>query len=359
MKRSLFIIMLLVLLSVACSLTGLVGKSQDTATPEAAEADPPDAEEIAPPMPPEGEPASGESAPHGKCGDGICDGPENQGNCPDDCTQPEGEFPQPGAGAATGEEFWVTNPTTGAALYVHVMVPEGEGPFPAVVVVPGGTGDGARFRSPRGMGAVLTEAGIVSISFDPDGRGHSEGEEDFNGYAQQDGLAAVIEFAAELPEVDAERVGLASFSYGVTMASGALARHPDLPVVFFMDWEGPVDRFDTTVDCTNSTRIDFQPCDDLEFWGEREALKFISGVQVPYQRLQSEVDHVQPDVDHAVNIVNAAVQGGVPWVRLNDLPPNQTYDHDSPPAMIPETMDKGLDLLAAQYIQELFVLHAP
>jgi hypothetical protein len=33
------------------------------------------------------------------------------------------------------------------------------------------------------------------------------------------------------------------------MASGALVRHPDPEVVFFMDWEGPTNRHNTTHDC--------------------------------------------------------------------------------------------------------------
>lgn len=289
-----------------------------------------------------------------RCGDGVCDGPENAENCPEDCGAENGDLP-PGANSAQNE-YRVTNPTTGNELYVHLIAPEGTGPFPALVVVPGGIGNSARFRTPGALGDALAAAGIAMISFDPDGRGQSAGEEDYNGHAQQDGLAAVIEFAASLPEVDADQIGLASFSYGITMASGALARYPALPIQFLMDWEGPADRFDTTVDCGNSTQIDFQPCDNLEFWSEREALRFISDVQVPYQRLQSENDHVQPDVDHAINMIYAAVQGGVPWVRLNNLDPNQTYNNDNPPVMLSEGETKSLEQLTLKYVQEMLAL---
>jgi len=348
MKRFALIISLFVLLSLACSLGGIIDRSQESPAAEVAE-------ENAAPSSPDDKPVLSDS--QRRCGDGVCDGPENKENCPDDCNPPQGESEQPGSGAVS--EHWVTNPTTGAELYVHITYPGDEeaGPFPALVVVPGGIGAGNNFRTPGAMAEALAEVGIVAVTFDPDGRGQSEGAEDYNGHAQQDGLAAVIEYAATLSRVDPQRIGLASFSYGITMASGTLARHPDLPVLFLMDWEGPADRFDTTVECSNSTRIDFNPCDDDPYWGQREALVFISDVRVPYQRLQSEKDHVQPDVSHAINMVNIAVNGGAPWVRLNDLPPDQTYDPENPPAMIPDTMDRGLDLLAVQYAQELFALH--
>ena len=106
-----------------------------------------------------------------RCGDGVCDGPEDEENCPDDCAPPQGESAQPGSGAVS--EHWVTNPTTGAKLYVHITFPQnqGAGSFPALVVVPGGIGAGNKFRTPGAMGELLAGAGIVAVSFDPDGRG--------------------------------------------------------------------------------------------------------------------------------------------------------------------------------------------
>ncbi len=346
MKRLALIISFLVLLSIACSLVNNIEQAQVNPSLEDVPILPEDK-----PAPPEPE---GESEK--RCGDGVCDGPENEQSCPDDCTQPQDESEGPGSGAV--EEHWVTNPTTGAELYVHITFPNGDGPYPTLVVVPGGIGAGNKFRLPGGMADALAEVGIVTVTFDPDGRGQSEGEEDYNGHAQQDGLAAVIEFTATLSQVDPQQIGLASFSYGITMASGTLARYPDLPILFLLDWEGPADRFDTTVECSNSTRIDFNPCDDDLYWVQREALVFILDVSIPYQRLQSEKDHVQPDVSHAINMVNNAVEGGAPWVRLNDLTPNESYDPSDPPTMIPDSLDRGLDLLAVQYAQELFSLHS-
>jgi hypothetical protein len=68
------------------------------------------------------------------------------------------------------------------------------------------------------------------------------------------------------------------------------------------------------------------PCKDETFWSEREAETFITRVRIPYQRLQFESDHARDDPNHAFIMINAAVYGEVPWVRLNNYPPTQTYE---------------------------------
>lgn len=251
--------------------------------------------------------------------------------------------------------YKVTNPTSGTQLHVRAFYPpdwNGTDLLPALLLMPGGISTSEPQKAAR-----LSDEGYLVIIFDADGRGQSEGTEDYNGFITQDGLAAVIVAAAQLPGLDPARYGLVSYSYGVTAASGALARYPDLPVKFYIDWEGPVDRFYTTSGCgePRPEGIQWQPCADNDWWAEREAVNFIGVVDVPYQRIQSQEDHVQPNNNHAIDIVNAAVVGGVPWVRLNDYPPNQTYDRNAPPAMIPETQDKMLEKIVgdhARYILE-------
>lgn len=279
--------------------------------------------------------------------------PENTpqpGEIPEIATSPpQATFIRPGDEPGT---YWITNTSSAVPLYTQILQPTNTdgSPSPALILIPGGTGAIDRNKAQR-----LADAGFTVIFFDPDGRGQSPGMEDYNGTIHQDGLASVVRAVAALPEVDETRLGMVSFSYGVTMASGALARHPDLPILFYIDWEGPVNRFYTTVGCTgNTVRIEWQPCDDNEWWAEREALTFISDLQIPYQRLQSEKDHVQPTNNHAIEIVNAAVEGGVPWVRLNDYPPNQTYDIDNQPAMYAEGESKDTEALIARHALEIF-----
>ncbi len=62
MKRTLFIILIMIILSLACSLSGLTSEGEDN-------------------TPPSQPPPTGDK----RCGDGICDGPENNQNCPEDC----------------------------------------------------------------------------------------------------------------------------------------------------------------------------------------------------------------------------------------------------------------------------------
>ncbi|MCX7609111.1 MAG: hypothetical protein N2049_07845, partial [Anaerolineales bacterium] len=147
-----------------------------------------------------------------------------------------------------GESYTVTNPASGAALYVGVFYPanwDGQTRLPALALIPGGNGDSGSFlrRSPKGSTVdIVNQAGYVAVIFDPDGRGKSGGKENYNGFIHQDGLAEVIRFAATLPGIDPANIGLVTYSYGITMGAGALARHPDLPVKFLIDWEGPANR---------------------------------------------------------------------------------------------------------------------
>lgn len=329
----------------------------------------------------EGTPQPSTGQPHtGKpCGDGVCQGPENAQNCPADCAltpnpssgggapQGIGTPPSPkGRGAGgEGETYTVTNPSSGAALHVGVFYPDtwdGQTKLPALVLVPGGSGASNTFLRPRPGGStveVINQAGYVAVIFDPDGRGQSGGTENYNGFIHQDGLAAVIRFAATLPGIDSANIGLVTYSYGITMGAGALARYPDLPVKFLIDWEGPANRNDTGgCDGAKLGHLkDVASCTDEAFWAEREASTFIGQIRVPYQRVQSQTDHVQPDNTHAILMVNNAVNGGVPWVRLNNEPPNQTYDPNHPPAMLPDSvLDRQQDRFIVEYAAELFAL---
>ena len=273
-------------------------------------------------------------------------------------------------GANSGVATWVTNPASGARLFVQVFYPEGEAESgsPTLVLVPGGAGDSRPFVQPRKGKASqvdrFTDAGFAVVVFDPDGRGRSSGVDDDDGFIQQDGLAAVIEYAGTLPGVDSKRIGLVSFSYGVTMATGVLARHPNLPVMFLIDWEGPADRKDTGgCDEDHLGHLQNHSCTDEAYWSEREAATFAKELRVPYQRLQSSNDHVQPDADHAILMIDNATasqyggNGFSPWTRLNDLTPNTTYSFDDPPLLPPRIPD--FTAVIIDYANELLDLFAP
>jgi len=242
------------------------------------------------------------------------------------------------------QQLEVVNPSSGAELFVQIYRPRGSTPndtFPVLILIPGGSSAGSTSFSAPDVQSYA-DLGFLTVIFDPDGRGRSEGVEDDNGTVHQDGLAEIVRMASQHPQNDGSVV-LTSFSYGVTMASGVMARYPELPVVFYVDWEGPANRDDTGgCDGAGLGHLQEHDCDDEAFWSEREAATFISQIDVPYQRVQSERDHVQPDNAHALLMINHATStefggGGIsPWTRLNFEAPDQIYDSESSIEWAPE-----------------------
>jgi len=98
---------------------------------------------------------------------------------------------------------------------------------------------------------TLSEQGMVVVCFNAEGRidtlalndRRSEGDEDFNHFWHQDGLANLIEYVAALDYVDEANIGLKSQSYGITMATDSVDRYPDLPIQYLVDGEGPLISF--------------------------------------------------------------------------------------------------------------------
>ncbi len=234
-------------------------------------------------------------------------------------------------GRAANPTTTVENPLSKATLAVYVETPPGAGPFPALVVVPGGIQSGQETLRPPDRLRFL-KAGFALVIYDPDGRGQSGGTEDLGGRVHQAALKAVVDLATsgKLAGVDPARVGLLSMSYGVTAATGMLATYGARGLKFYIDWEGPADRTYSAgcgrdLDYGPAHNIPWGDCDDDKFWNQREAVRFIGKVPIPYQRVQRAKDHAQPDLSHALELVEAAEKGKVPWVRLNDDPPGKPY----------------------------------
>jgi hypothetical protein len=257
--------------------------------------------------------------------------------------------------------------------------------FAAVIFVQGGMNPGRLDAAASREAIMLSEAGMVIVCFNAEGRGDvahgdkvSEGTEDYNGFRHQDSLAALVEYVSGLEYVIAQNIGVRTSSYGITMTAGCVGRYPDLPVAYIVDEEGPSNSFVTAHEPWALFSPPSHPSHDkylqvyrmmghystyrdssaenIAFWEQREADRFIGNFRGKYLRLQATWDHAQPpsqpdemvmfnkpplwwQAKHTADMVNAAVNGGVPWVRVN-LPEqgnqvNVKYDVDHRPAYLP------------------------
>jgi alpha/beta superfamily hydrolase len=107
----------------------------------------------------------------------------------------------------------------GLVLEGILAVPEGAGPFPAVIVchphpLYGGSMDNNVVNS---LSETLTQASLVSFKFNFRGVGGSQGEFD-QGIGKQEDVEAAISFISAVKEVDLERIGLAGYSAGAGFA---------------------------------------------------------------------------------------------------------------------------------------------
>ncbi|MBI4666711.1 MAG: hypothetical protein HY751_09920 [Nitrospinae bacterium] len=228
-------------------------------------------------------------------------------------------------------EVWI-NTLAGVKLCAHLHTPlEPRSKLPGVVFVPGGESAGLDYDEKGEMSAhEVAGLGYAVLTYDPSGRGKSGGKENFWGASHQRELKEVIEWFGAQPEVDADDMGVLSFSIGVVIATGALAMGPSVKVRYLYDWEGPSNSKVITKNDTHRPLLRF-PSADREFWDEREASRYIGRINCGYFRYQADMDHVQGKFKgHAIELVNGAVNGRATWVRLNDNQPDITLDGNRP-----------------------------
>lgn len=111
-----------------------------------------------------------------------------------------------------------------------LTIPEGKGPFPAVVLV---SGSGPQNRDEEILGHkpflvladYLARCGIATLRYDDRGVGGSTGNfQTATTFDFVDDAQVALDFLAEQPEVDARRVGVIGHSEGATVASILAAR---------------------------------------------------------------------------------------------------------------------------------------
>ena len=100
-----------------------------------------------------------------------------------------------------------------------LAIPEGAGPFPAVIVchphpLYGGSMDNNVVCS---LSETLTQAALASFKFNFRGVGGSQGEFG-QGIGEREDVEAAISFISTVKEVDSKRIGLAGYSAGAGFA---------------------------------------------------------------------------------------------------------------------------------------------
>jgi hypothetical protein len=107
----------------------------------------------------------------------------------------------------------------GLVLEGILAIPEGAGPFPAVIVchphpLYGGSMDNNVVNS---LSETLTQASLVSFKFNFRGVGGSQGEFG-QGISEQEDVEAAISYIGTVKEVDSKEIGLAGYSAGAGFA---------------------------------------------------------------------------------------------------------------------------------------------
>ncbi|MDH7484247.1 MAG: alpha/beta fold hydrolase [Spirochaetales bacterium] len=129
-------------------------------------------------------------------------------------------------------EVRFTSPSAGIVLAGTMTMPEGDGPFPAVVLI---TGSGPQDRDETILGHKpflviaehLARHGIASLRCDDRGIGASEG--DFQTATTcdfADDAEAALKYLASQTHVDSRRIGLVGHSEGGIIAAMVAARQP-------------------------------------------------------------------------------------------------------------------------------------
>lgn len=208
----------------------------------------------------------------------------------------------------------------GRQIVVRALAPAAHGCHPAVLLVPPGFDEGLPELDELSS-VNLARAGLVVVAFDPSGRGESPGEEDHGGPRHQDDVAAVLSWVAQRSDVDTDRVVVRSRSLGIAMASGALARHPELEPLALYDIEGPASLPENLEYAPEKTRETFEAASEGDdWWAERSPDNHLAHFTGHYRRVQALEDHALGSyLGHAQELLNVASAAGAK-VDYNGVP---------------------------------------
>ncbi len=124
----------------------------------------------------------------------------------------------------------------GLKLYGMLHLPSGKGPFPALTMLHGFTGQRVEpHRLFVKIARKLAPQGIAVLRFDFRGSGESEGDfKDMTVSGEIEDALASLDFLASQPEVDKNRMGVLGLSMGGFVASCVAAKDPR--VKFLVLW---------------------------------------------------------------------------------------------------------------------------
>jgi dipeptidyl aminopeptidase/acylaminoacyl peptidase len=131
-------------------------------------------------------------------------------------------------------------PSNGITLSAELYLPRGEGPWPAVILVPGGFNETELIMQvPRREAPHLAQCGFAAVVYYKRGTGPSGGS-----YADAtyddfiDDVGSIARQPARHPSIDRARIGASGGSAGGFVASVAAARYPE--VSFIVNKSGPI-----------------------------------------------------------------------------------------------------------------------
>jgi hypothetical protein len=142
---------------------------------------------------------------------------------------------------ASYTEISVMIPNIDHEIPAVICIPNGDGPFPLVVMLHGTGSD----KSEAGGGYLLAApalagAGIASVRFDFIGNGESTADYiDYNFTSAVDDTNVAFAYAASLPRIDGHRAGIMGWSQGGTIALLAAGYNPAYKSV--LCWAGAPD----------------------------------------------------------------------------------------------------------------------
>jgi len=124
-------------------------------------------------------------------------------------------------------------PANDVDLYGEILMPEGDGPFPAAVLCHGLASD---HRSMRPSAQRLVRQGIATLAFDFRGHGKSSGTLDGN--IRQDIMAAIT-LLKDYARIDRKKIAIVGHSMGAVAALNAASSVKDIRALAFLS--GPAD----------------------------------------------------------------------------------------------------------------------